>query len=581
MLNGIAKATSRVMQALIPSGASMYSSADMPSTAPWADYWYQAVGLPGASGIMGGDEAYEFVSICYAATNFLTGIGSTIPINLTKTEKKDSGTVANIVSDDSRHLLLNDEANPDQTAMAARAMACPWQINRGTAFFQIQREEFRRRGELGKPLHLWPIYPTRCKSFRSEEDGTLWWSVRNKDGSDTHIPDTNMFRVPNTMMSRDGLTGIGVADRAFQQITLGQSLDRTENDASMSGVPRIVVEAPQKMNLPEQQAFRQQWRELYTQGGEGVALLVGGMQAKPLSWSATDSDFVNRRKQHQSTCASLYNVPALLLQLMDDPQADPAKILQMFQKCGLKWLTAWVQEANRKLLTKTERLDGYGWKIDYHSLLEADPAGRADYYSRLFPLGVFSPNDILQAEGKNPYPEGNKRFVQGAMRPIDEPYNATSPQNPPQDPKSGKADPLRLPNPGKPKASAMQLSTVKAGARLMLEDCIRRLTHKEASAACKASKNSGEWQAWMDSFYADHEPWAASELEKPLAVTGAFGFIADAKGYAAILVKESKQALLDVSDGPPSQFCERVEELTEQWKRERASAIVARIAELN
>ena len=87
--------------------------------------------------------------------------------------------------------------------------------------------------------------------------------------------------------------------------------------------------------------------------------------------------------------------------------------------------------------------------------------------------------------------------------------------------------------------------------------------------------------AWIDSFYADHEPWAASELENPLKVCSVFGFIADSKSYAAMIVSESRQALLDASDGPAETFCERVETLTEKWKQERASTLVKQIAELN
>lgn len=572
MFGTLASGASRFMQALMPS---MYSSADLPSTAPWADYWYQSVGLPGISGMMGGDDAYEFVSICYSATNFLAGIGSSIPINLTKTEEKSSGLVSSVVADDRRQLLMNAEANQDQSSMAARAMAVPWQLNRGTAFFEVQREVSTRHGILGNPVALWPIYPTRCKWFRNPQDNSLWWNVKNSNEGSTQIADANMIRIPNTMMARDGLTGVGVAMRAFAQIQLGQSLDRTENDASMSGVPRIVVEAPQKMNLPEQDAFRRQWKEIYQGGGEGVALLVGGMKATPLSWSATASDFDSRRKRHQVTVASLYNVPSLLLQLMDDPHADPAKILQMFQKCGLKWLTMWVQELNRKLLTQNELMEGYGFKVDYHALLEADPAGRADYYSRLFPLGVFSPNDILQAEGKNPYPEGNKRYVQGAMREIDLPYNATSPQHPPQDPNIGKADPLKLPGPKKSD------DALKNGARLMLEDCVRRLVHKEASAACKASKKPGEWMVWVDAFYVDHQTWAAAELAKPVEMCALVGADMNAVQMASSMVEISKTALINVADGDPGTFSSRVETLAAEWERDRPMQAVKAVAELN
>jgi hypothetical protein len=296
------------------------------------------------------------------------------------------------------------------------------------------------------------------------------------------------------------------------------------------------------------------------------------MKATPLSWSATASDFDKRRARHQVTVASLYGTPAILLNIIEDPKADPAKLLQLFQKCGLKWLNTWVQEANRKLLTKNERLNGYGWKVDYQALLEADPSGRADYYSRLFPLGVFSPNQILSKEGENPYPEGDKRFVQGAMRPIDEPYNATSPQNPPVDPKLGKRDPLKQP---KPKVMAL-----KIGARTMLQDCIQRLTAKESKAA-RANITNPKWIVWAEAFCVDHAQWATKELKNAVDVCAIFNLKETAKELASRLAEQTRLALVEVGGERPDVFAAKVETWATEWERDRAAAFVRTIVELN
>jgi hypothetical protein len=181
---------------------------------------------------------------------------------------------------------------------------------------------------------------------------------------------------------------------------------------------------------------------------------------------------------------------------------------------------------------------------------------------------------VLQSEGFNPYPEGNKRFVQGAMRPIEEPYNANSPQNPPMDTRSGKRDPLKSPK--SPKAEAL-----KAGAKMMLEDCVRRLTHKESVAACRAAKKPHEWMAWVDSFYADHAVWVTSELKMPLEVCSVFGVTSGAAELASVFVETAKAELINAADGARDTFPERVEALTAAWERNRAAAFVKSIAELN
>lgn len=570
MLTKLAQGASRFMQALIPAGPQMgTSSAAWPSTAPWADYWYNSMGLSNIEGLIGGDEAYEHVSTCFAATRVLCGIGSKMPLNRVRKTSTDDGETAVVMRNNPVHRLMNFQANPDQTAMVFRSMMVAWQVNRGTAFAEIERET-----RTNAPIALWPIHPSRCRPFRSDKDGSLWWHVRNNDGTDCDIADVNMLRVPYTILDRSGLCGVGVADRATKTIMLGQSLDRTENDASMSGVPRIVVESERVMTQLEQDAFRRQWRELYTQGGEGVALLVGKTTAKPLSWSAVDSDHVRRREFNIEDIARWYDVPLTLLRrALKETAGNVEQLGQEFQTYSLAFLEIWEQELGRKLLTEDDLNGGECWELDYKALLRADHAARATYHSAMVPIGVENPNEARATEGMNPYPSGKKYFVQGALRPIDEPYAQNKPQDSPIDPKVGKANPMKPP---KPKQAAL-----KNGARLMLEDCIRRLTHKEATAACRAAKKPGEWMNWIDTFYADHEPWAASELKMPLEVCSVFGVKLDPGKYASGLAEQSKTALIEASDGDPTGFIMRVEAVTAKWESDRASAAVRSIAELN
>lgn len=568
----LARLASNFMNSLMPSAPRMAaSSAAYPSTAPWGDYWYQSMGLPNAQGVIGGDDAYEFVSTCFAATRLLCGIGAKMPLNRKQRMETSDGERSVVMRKDPVHRLINGRPNREQTAMAFRSMMVSWQVNRGTAFAEIERAL-----PSGVPVAYWPIHPTRCRPFHSDEDGSLWWHVRNNNGYDTDIPDKNMLRIPYTVLDKSGLMGIGVSTRAAQTIGLAQSLDRTENDASLSGTPRIVVETPTKMNMPEQDAFRRQWRELYTQGGEAVAVLVGGATAKPLSWSAVDSDHVNRRDRNIEEIARWYDIPLTLLRrALKESAGNVEQLGQEFQTYSLAFLEMWEQELDYKCLTEVER-ETQCWELDYKCLLKADHVGRAQYMSSLFPIGGMNSNEVRDSEGWNPYPEGNKYFVQGAFRPIDEPYSANSPQTPPGNPKDGKANPLKGPS----KKLAKQTAELKAATRVMLEDCVRRLTRKESREAVKAARKPREWFAWVESFYAEHEPWAATELKLPFEACAVFGIKSNPQVIAKAMCEQSKDALIAAADGDPDTFLDRVESMATEWEKTKPAEFVQSIKEL-
>jgi len=54
-------------------------------------------------------------------------------------------------------------------------------------------------------------------------------------------------------------------------------------------------------------------------------------------------------------------------------------------------------------------------------LLRGDAASRAQYYTPLFNIGVFSQNEIRALEDMNSIgPEGDKHFVQVNVTPVDQ-----------------------------------------------------------------------------------------------------------------------------------------------------------------
>jgi phage portal protein BeeE len=76
------------------------------------------------------------------------------------------------------------------------------------------------------------------------------------------------------------------------------------------------------------------------------------------------------------------------------------------------WVDAWEQELNWKLFTEDEKAQGYYVKFNMNALLRGDMAARADFYQKVFAVGGFSPNKILELEDEDGIgPEGDHHFV--------------------------------------------------------------------------------------------------------------------------------------------------------------------------
>jgi len=64
-----------------------------------------------------------------------------------------------------------------------------------------------------------------------------------------------------------------------------------------------------------------------------------------------------------------------------------------------------------QLLSERERREGYYFKHVLEGLLRANASDRAEFYSKLFNIGVFSINDIRTLENMNPVEGGDIHLV--------------------------------------------------------------------------------------------------------------------------------------------------------------------------
>jgi HK97 family phage portal protein len=82
------------------------------------------------------------------------------------------------------------------------------------------------------------------------------------------------------------------------------------------------------------------------------------------------------------------------------------------------YLRNWESELNRKLLS-TKEMSTHFFKFQTKELLRGDADSRADYYRKLFEIGVLSPNEIRTFEDLNKIKDGDEHFVPLNLSPID------------------------------------------------------------------------------------------------------------------------------------------------------------------
>lgn len=123
------------------------------------------------------------------------------------------------------------------------------------------------------------------------------------------------------------------------------------NAARLEGVIERPATAP-KWTPDQKQSFREQWQARFAGQPGQTAVLEDGMQFKPTSYSAKDSEYVDSRKLTREEVARAYHIPLPMVGILDYATFSNIKEQhkQLYVDSLGPWLKYLVNEFSRQLL---------------------------------------------------------------------------------------------------------------------------------------------------------------------------------------------------------------------------------------
>lgn len=480
-------------------------------------------------------------SAVWCANKLLCGTGASLPLPIYKGRDDDTRVKAR------KHpawRLLNIAPNPEQTAVSFRSVMWGWQANWGNAYAEIQREGNVPDGDL---VYLWPLHPRRVQPCRDKETDALYYEVRDENGGPSvRLEPWQMFHLPSVLTS-DGLMGIGVIDMAMESI--GAAIAQEKYGAHWFGgaaVPRAVIEHAGLWTEEARIAFRKEWDEIYSgPTGQRMAVLQGGATIKPISHNANDSQFIETRHLSIEEIARWYGVPPHLLQHLLRATFNNIEELgiSFVQYSLISWLRIWEQVISQKLFTPAEQLTHFA-EHNVDALLRGDHEARAAFYTAMTAATIMTRNECRKLENLDPVPGGDTFLAQGAMVPLDEDGRPESSFVNPRTPTPQSTDTTSPPDPQTNSVSYRAIT--KRLERVVNSDLSRFLT-KESKAIAGFAKKPDDFVQLVDSFYANHATMVRDGLGDTLGAMSACGLDVNVDVFVATWVGDGKSLALEAA----------------------------------
>lgn len=249
--------------------------------------------------------------------------------------------------------------------------------------------------------------PSRVQPIMETNSRELWYKITPEQGKEFYVHGFYMIHVP--FISTNGYSGVNPVSVLCDTLNYSESIQTFSVKQLDQGVnAAIVLEAPANLSEPQRKDTVEAFMQTYKETSGNILLLESGVTARSLDLSPVDTKLFEVEKITRSKVAMVYNIPPHLLGDYSDTSftSQEQQMLEYLQLTMLPIVTAYEQELNRKLLTKTQRKKGYRFKFDMDAILRADAATQAEVDYKAVRSAWKTPDEIRQNRNLPPLPNG-------------------------------------------------------------------------------------------------------------------------------------------------------------------------------
>lgn len=318
--------------------------------------------------------------------------------------------------------LITYEPNEWQTSFEFRQTLGFHLALEGNAFVWLDRVGPRS----DKIVNMLPLEPSWVRVGRDANDwGRLKYTVSFPDGTSIETDSRFIWHLRN--LSWNGYSGVPALSYAREAIRLANDITTSQSDAHKNyAKPSGVLSVDQVMDAAQFKRTRALIDlQVQTRLSRGYPMVVDKtMNWEQLAAKATDMQSVEARQQIVEEIAVHMGILPAMAGFTSDGSQSYASVEQLLIRHNIHFkmplLENFMQSANRWILSRDERRDGFYNNMVDQAILRGDIKARGEYYRLLWMIGAISGNEIRRFEDMNPTDGLERPWAPLAHAPIGE-----------------------------------------------------------------------------------------------------------------------------------------------------------------
>lgn len=351
------------------------------------------------------------VAAVYACVRLISQTVASLPFHVYR--RTDDGREE--ATDHPVEYLINRLPNPDTISTVFWQAVVTAMLLRGGAYIE--------KSVIGpRPVKLKFLSPNRLSI--SSIQGVKQYRYTEANGSQREIPASRIIYIP--YFTLDGENGVSAIEYGAGVIGSALAANNAANKQFESGLqPTVYIKNPTAVKKEQRKQFRESMAEIVgaVNAGEPVVLEVG-QDIGTISINSKDAQLLESRSFSVEQVCSWFGVPPFMIGHTTNSTSWGTGIEQ--QNIGfltytlLPILTNIAKVVNNTVMPPADRAEYYAEHL-VESLLRADMAGRANYYTSLITAGVMARDEARRKENL-PSMGGNAAIltVNPGITPLDQ-----------------------------------------------------------------------------------------------------------------------------------------------------------------
>lgn len=328
----------------------------------------------------------------------------------------DNGYKTKFISHPS-YYILNREPNAFMSRFSFMKSMVVSMLLKGNAYAYIERD---KKGDV-VALHLLDA-DLVVPSYTSNNLKTLSYSVSGIG----KVEPCDIIHLLN--FSYDGIIGVSTLKHASQTLGLATDAEAQAQGFFKGGCNLAgILKVQSILNDKQKNALKSGWQTAFNASNgtpNGVAVLEGNMDFQPITVNPSDAQLLETRQFNVIDICRFFGISPVKAFDLSKASYSTVEATQLaFLTDTLQPLLEKIElEFERKLFKPSEKKN-IDVRFDTSVLLRTDKQSQAEYYSKLFSIGVLSVNEIRRQLDLSAIECGDKTFVQVNIMPLDKAVN--------------------------------------------------------------------------------------------------------------------------------------------------------------